>query len=80
MDEPDPRPSAVLCETPSGDAGPLKELDLKIGIALRLLGHFECLHRRWPANEVYLELIQGLEAHLEYWDARREALRPPPAP
>ena len=70
-----------LLESPNAGTAPtpreaqLQELDLKITVSLRLLGHFASLHRRWPANRVYLELIEGLEVHLEYWDHKREALR-----
>lgn len=53
----------------------MEELDLKVNVALRLLGRFASLHRRWPANPIYLELIRGLEAHLAYWEEKRQGLK-----
>ena len=53
----------------------LKELDLKINVALRLLTRFASLHRRWPANPIYIDLIEGLEGHLDYWEFKRQALK-----
>ena len=53
----------------------LQELDLKINVSLRLLTRFASLNRRWPANPIYLDLIKGLEAHLEYWEVKRAALK-----
>ena len=53
----------------------LQELDLKLNVSLRLLARFASLNRRWPANAIYLELIKGLEAHLDYWEFKRQALK-----
>ncbi|HJV90584.1 MAG TPA: hypothetical protein VJ623_09785 [Holophagaceae bacterium] len=53
----------------------LKELELKINVSLRLLARFASLNRRWPANPIYLELIRGIEAHLEYWEYKRRVLK-----
>lgn len=53
----------------------LQELDLKINVSLRLLARFASLHRRWPANPIYIDLIKGLEGHLEYWEFKRVAVK-----
>ncbi|MBI3132145.1 MAG: hypothetical protein HYZ13_12550 [Acidobacteria bacterium] len=55
----------------------LQELELKINISLRLLARFASLNRRWPANPIYLDLIRGIEAHLEHWEVKRKALKQP---
>ncbi len=59
----------------AGSEESLRELELKINISLRLLCRFASLHRRWPANGTYVELIQGLENHLEYWEVKRRELK-----
>ncbi|HJV23246.1 MAG TPA: hypothetical protein VJ570_11140 [Holophagaceae bacterium] len=59
----------------SSPATDLQELELKINVSLRLLARFASLNRRWPANPIYLDLIKGIEAHLEYWEFKRKALK-----
>jgi hypothetical protein len=63
----------VVVSLPPEEA--LQELDLKVNVSLRLLARFACLHRRWPANPIYIDLIKGLEAHLEYWEFKRLAIK-----
>ncbi len=53
----------------------LQELNLKINVSLRLLARFASLHRRWPANAIYPDLMRGLEGHLDYWEFKRAALK-----
>ena len=70
-------PSLIDSSVPSDTLeAQLQELDVKINVSLRLLARFTSLNRRWPSNPVYLELMRGLEAHLEYWETKRTALLP----
>lgn len=63
-------------QRPLGDLeGQIYELELKINVSLRLLARFAALNRRWPANGTYIEMIEGIDSHLEYWERKRQELK-----
>lgn len=63
-------------ERPEGDLeGQIYELELKINVSLRRLARFAALNRRWPANQTYIEMIEGIDTHLEYWEFKRQSLK-----
>lgn len=70
-----PPPGAFEASVHATPEASLQELELKINVSLRLLARFASLHRRWPANAIYPDLMRGLEGHLEYWEFKREALK-----